>query len=377
MSQTVHWLGAGLSSGSGIRELARSGRPLVLWNRTVEKARAALGGSAGGPSVRVERFDLAAFAADLRAGDVAVSMLPAPMHPEIAKLCLERRAHLVTTSYLSDAMRSLDPQARAAGVSFVNESGLDPGIDHLFAHKLVAEYRRSSAFDEGKELEFVSYCGGIPKVPGDFKYKFSWSPVGVLRALTNTARYVAQGREKTVSRCWDDISRMDILGETFEVYPNRDSVPYLAEYGFKASWKTKAFVRGTIRLSGWAQAWRPIFDMIPAATPRDLERVSAELWEKHQYREGEQDRVVLYVSLKAVGKGKTPWSRFYALDECGSGSETAMSRLVSLPAVFAAESVLEGRAPRGVSGAPKDEAEIGLWLKRLEGRGVRVLSGAY
>ena len=373
-SATVHWLGAGLSSGAGIRELARSGRPLVLWNRTVEKARAALGGLASG--ARIEALDLKAVGEDLKPGDIAVSMLPADMHPDVARLCLGRGAHLVTTSYLSDAMKALGAQAREAGLSFLNESGLDPGIDHLFAHTLVAEYRRSERFDPSNELEFVSYCGGIPKVPGDFKYKFSWSPVGVLRALTNKARYVSGGTEKTSSRCWEDLSRLDILGERFEVYPNRDSVPYIADYGFEPSWKVSTFVRGTIRLSGWAAAWKPIFDAIPSATPQDLQRMSAELWDKHAYRDGEEDRVVLYVALMASAKGKAVWSKYYALDECGSGSDTAMSRLVSLPAVFAAESVAEGRAPKGVSGAPKDEAEIGRWLARLEERGVRVRAGS-
>ncbi len=371
MTNTVHWLGAGLSSGAGIRELARSGRPLILWNRTVEKARAVLG--SGG--ARVERYDSAGLEAALAPGDIAVSMLPAPMHPEIAKICLARKAHLVTTSYLSDAMRAFDAPAKALGLSFLNESGLDPGIDHLFAHKLLAEYRADPNFNSANELDFVSYCGGVPAVPGDFKYKFSWSPVGVLRALTNPARCVEDGLEKKTARVWDNVSRLEILGEPFEAYPNRDSVPYLAEYGFEPSWKVRTFVRGTLRLGGWAEAWKPIFDMIPAASPADLERLSAELWDKHAYRDNEQDRVVLYVALKASSAGKTAWSRYYALDERGSGADTAMTRLVSLPAVFAVEGVATGRAPHGVSGAPKDLAEIERWLARLKAAGVHLLGG--
>lgn len=367
---TVHWLGAGLSSGAGIRELARSGRRMVLWNRTPEKARAALALAGESPNARVEAFTLGGLEKALAPGDIVVSMLPAPMHPEIARCCLGRKANLVTTSYLSDAMRALDGQAKALGLSFVNESGLDPGIDHLFAHKLVAEYRAWPGFGAGQELEFVSYCGGIPKVPGDFKYKFSWSPVGVLRALTSPARHIEDGREKTVSRVWEAVRRLEILGERFEAYPNRDSVPYLAEYGFESSWSVRTFVRGTLRLDGWAGAWEAIFDRIPTATPQELERISAELWDKHAYRDGEQDRVVLYVALKASTGGKAFWSGHYALDECGSGADTAMTRLVSLPAVFAVEGVAEGRAPLGVSGAPKDAAEIARWLARLKAAGV-------
>lgn len=364
----IHWLGAGLSSGPGIRALAASGKPFTLWNRTPEKARAAMPPNA--PSgAQVRRYAPEDFKKALAAGDIVVSMLPANMHPEVAELCLLKKAHLVTTSYVSDAMKALHAKAKAAGLSFVNECGLDPGLDHLLAHLLVAEYRAAKEYDARNVLSFRSYCGGVPKVGGDFLYKFSWSPLGVLRALKNRATYLSGGKKKTVSHPWEDLSTFPLNGEAFEVYPNRDSMGYLEEYGFDSDWHVDTFVRGTMRLSGWSKAWKWIFDLIPTATDADLEKLSADLWTKHAYKPGEQDRVVLYVGLEAKRDGKTVWSRSYALDECGAGSETAMARLVSLPATFAVAAIAGGTAP-GVSGAPKKVEEAMLWLGELKKLGI-------
>jgi hypothetical protein len=135
----VPWRGAGLSSGPGIRRAARL-FPLTLWNRTVKKAEEALDGVMIS-DVEVRALEVQALSKQLRPGDIVVSMLPAPMHPEFAGLCLETGAHFVSTSYISDAMRKLDAPARAKGLSFINEAGLDPGLDHLLAHQIVAEFR--------------------------------------------------------------------------------------------------------------------------------------------------------------------------------------------------------------------------------------------
>lgn len=367
----IHWLGAGLSAGPGIRRIAESGRRLTLWNRTIEKASAALEGIKPASTVETRRFSLQEFQRALQADEIVVSMLPATMHSEIAELCLAKKAHLVTTSYISDAMRAYHDEACANGLSFVNESGLDPGIDHLLAHLLVSEYRESPAFSPRNSLVFRSYCGGFPKHAGDFRYKFSWSPTGVLRALTNRAQFIREGREMRVDRAWEAVSELTLLGETFEVYPNRDSLPYLREYEFDESWKISEFVRGTIRLGGWSKAWASIFEQISVSTPESLERLGAELWSKYAYHEGEEDRVVLYVSLEARDGDKLSWSRFYALDESGTGRDTAMARLVSLPATYAIESIEQGAAPKGVSGAPRDKTEILRWKTALLREGVK------
>lgn len=371
---TVHWLGAGLSSGPGIRRIAASGTPLILWNRTIERAHAVFEGQKPGANVQVRALDQKKLEEAVGAGDVVVSMLPAPMHPDFAAMCLAKKAHLVTTSYVSDAMRGFHDKAKAAGLSFVNECGLDPGIDHVFAHLLVQEFKKHPEYDSSLKLEFRSYCGGIPAVPNDFKYKFSWSPAGVLRALTNQARFVEGGDVRTSNAVWEVVKPMDILGETFEVYPNRDSTIYLDEYHFDKSWNVNTFVRGTIRLGGWKKAWAHLFEMIPTATAQKIEDTGAELWKKHAYAEGERDRVVLFVELKALRDGKEVVRIHYALDETGTGSDTAMARLVSLPATFAVDAILKGNAPLGVSGAPEDRPSIEEWFRHLRAEGVKILT---
>jgi hypothetical protein len=373
----VHWLGAGLSSGPGIRRLASWGKPLTLWNRTVKKAEEVLA-AVDMKSADVRAFDPSALRAALAAGDVVVSMLPAPMHPEIAGLCLDAGTHFVSTSYISEAMRALSDAARARGLSFLNECGLDPGLDHMLAHKLVAALRASPAFDPQRdEVSFFSYCGGFPKHPNDFKYKFSWSPLGVLRALKSPARAIRDGGPFDAPQPWKAVTPFRTVREDFEVYPNRDSVPYLGEYHFDPAWKVRDFVRGTIRLKGWSAAWSDVFKTIETADEAALVRLSEELWSRHAYAPGEPDRVVLSVGLVARRpSGDTSFESTWVMDEAGTPARTAMGALVSLPASLAVEWVLAGDAPRGVHGAPESPELIDAWFAALEREdGLRVVAG--
>ena len=131
---TIHWCGTGLSSIPGLRRLIEAGHPVTVWNRTVEKARAEVGDL----TQDIRAFSLEALGAALKPGDIAVSMLPADQHVGIAKLCLEKGANFCSSSYIAPEMRALDEAFREAGLVSVNEVGLDPGIDHLMAHDLVA-----------------------------------------------------------------------------------------------------------------------------------------------------------------------------------------------------------------------------------------------
>lgn len=361
----VHWLGAGLSSVPGIQAVAKSGVDLVVWNRTLEKAKVAIQGFESA-KVEARPYTQDALTTVLSAGDIVVSMLPATMHPEIAKLCLEKRAHLVTTSYISPAMKELHDAAVAKGLCFVNEAGLDPGIDHLFARELMREYRASKAYHSKATLFFRSLCGGFPEEAGEFRYKFSWSPLGVLRALRNKARYIKSGVTKIADQPWKDLFSFEWQGEKFEAYPNRDSIPYLEEYGFDPTGRNVGeFIRGTLRLSGWAKAWEKIFDRVENGTDAELEKLSNDLWTKYRYEEGERDRVVLYVGLRAEVEGQEVWSGVLGLNEYGVGAHTAMARTVSLPASFAVSAIQGGRSPLGVSGAPMDDAETQRWFQAL------------
>jgi saccharopine dehydrogenase-like NADP-dependent oxidoreductase len=299
---TIHWCGTGLSSGPGLRTLLAAGHDVVVWNRTVDKAREVVGDLT--TDIRV--YDIDALEAALERGDVAVSMLPADQHVGIAERGLKRGAHFVSSSYIAPEMRALDAAFRARGLVSVNEVGLDPGIDHLLAHDLVARYRNSPAFDVDNVLSFTSYCGGVPKIANAFKYKFSWAPLGVLKALRSPSRSLLNFHERNVDRPWDAITTYDaplLVAESFEVYPNRDSYPFMGDYHFDPAWKVRDFVRGTIRLNGWAEAWAPVFAEVGPASEERLAAISAELVQRHSYEAGESDRVVLFVSLRAERDG--------------------------------------------------------------------------
>lgn len=365
---TIHWCGTGLSSVPGLRRLIEGGHKVVVWNRTVEKAREAVGDL----TQDIRPYSLDALAAALQAGDVAISMLPADQHVGIAKVCLEKGAHFVSSSYIAPEMRALDADFRAKGLCSVNEVGLDPGIDHLMAHDLVARYRASDAYHADNVLSFTSYCGGVPKNPNPFRYKFSWSPLGVLKALRSPSRSLKNFSELRVNRPWDAITAYDAplpTPESFEVYPNRDSYPFMQDYRFDPAWKVRDFVRGTIRLNGWAEAWTPVFREIetlegPAGDAR-LAEMAAEFWSKNAYDEGEPDRVILFVSLKAERDGKTVWHEEWALDAWGDARGTAMARLVSIPVSLAVESVLSREIPAGVHAAPHDPKLLTRWMGEI------------
>lgn len=362
---TVHWCGTGLSSVPGLRRLIQDGHTVTVWNRTVEKAHKAVGDLID--DIRV--FDPAALAVVVEPGDVVVSMLPGDWHVQLAQLAIDHGAHFVSSSYIAPEMRALDAAAKMAGVALVNEVGLDPGIDHLMAHHLVAEYRKSPAYNAENVISFKSYCGGVPKVANAFRYKFSWAPVGVLKALRSPSRSIRHHTELEVKRPWDAITRYDAplpQPEAFEVYPNRDSLPFMADYQFESTWPVKEFVRGTLRLNGWTDAWAHIFAEVGTASDDRLTEMAAELLEQNAYAPDEPDRVVLCVDLLAEKDGRPVWHKTYVMDAWGDARGTAMARLVSVPVSLAIEAVLNREIPAGVSPAPHDPRLVERWLEEVQ-----------
>ncbi|WP_425051340.1 saccharopine dehydrogenase family protein [Psychromarinibacter sp. S121] len=362
---TIHWCGTGLSAIPGLRKLIADGHRVTVWNRTVDKAQDAVGDLTDD----IRAFDLDAVTDAVAKGDVIVSMLPTDWHVPLAKLAIAKGANFVSSSYIAPEMRALDDSARTAGVALVNEVGLDPGIDHVMAHWLMADYRASGAYNPKNTLSFLSYCGGVPKISNAFRYKFSWAPAGVLKALRSPSKSIRDFTELEVKRPWDAITSYTAplpQPESFEVYPNRDSLPFMAEYGFEQGWPVKEFVRGTLRLNGWADAWSDIFAEIetlkgPEGDARIAE-LSAELWEKNAYDEDEPDRVVLCVDLKAEDHGKPVYHKTYVMDAWGDARGTAMARLVSEPVALAVEAVIAREIPAGVSAAPKDPKLVARWM---------------
>jgi len=363
--QHIHWLGTGLSSIPGIRRLAKNYDNLTIWNRTLEKAEQSIN-HVNKDNVVAKKFDMQALSNLLEVGDIVVSQLPADHHLSIAKLSLEKKCHFATSSYISPDMKTLDNDVKKSDLVFVNEVGLDPGIDHFFSHLLVKKLKDTNLSD--LDVTYHSYCGGFPAIPNDFKYKFSWSPVGVIKALNNNAKFV-RNFETVIETPYKNVGKYRVNNEIYEAYPNRDSTPYITEYKFDPQWKTQEFVRGTLRLNGWESAWADIFKMLDNKSPdldKEIDNLGSELWKKHPYLSEEQDRVVLFVKLLANKDNKEVFNGFYFLDEKGSGENTAMGKLVSITLSCAIDLIIQNKMPYGVQAAPHDENLINYFFKTFE-----------
>ncbi len=184
--------------------------------------------------------------------DITVSLLPYKYHADVAIVCLRHRKSLVTTSYVQPEMMTLNEAARNSGILLLNEAGLDPGIDHMTAMKIIDHIHDKG----GKVEEFYSLCGALPSpeaATNPLKYKFSWSPKGVILASRNSALYLKKG-EKVFIPPADLFKRrfnynFPGIGD-LDVYPNRDSISYIDIYGIP---ETKTMYRGTFRYKGWCE----------------------------------------------------------------------------------------------------------------------------
>ena len=370
--KNIHWLGSGLSSIPGIRRLASNNYNLTVWNRTLSKAEKSID-HVKTDNVAAKTFNINEIADKVEQGDIIVSQLTASMHLDIAKICLEKKCHFVTTSYLTPDIKNLNEEAVAQNLIFINEVGLDPGIDHFFSHLLVQELKSLNLND--LSVSYKSYCGGIPAVPNDFKYKFSWSPVGVIKALNSPAKFIQHFEEKLVSQPYKEVKNYLINNENFEAYPNRDSLPYIEEYLFSPEWKIKEFVRGTLRLNGWTLAWKEIFNMLEkqdANIEEQIQQKSDELWNSYRYDKDEEDRVVLWVNLEAEQQDKKVFSSTYQLDEKGSGENTAMAKLVSITLSAAVDLMVQNKLQPGVQAAPSNKRIIDYFFKILSDYSIKI-----
>jgi saccharopine dehydrogenase (NADP+, L-glutamate forming) len=251
-------LGAGLSTTSLIRYLLeKSGDhnwQVTLGDIDLNRARKKINGNPNGVAVTFDVFNEEQRDLFISSSDIVISMLPARMHQLVAVNCLKNRKHLVTASYVSEEIKQMNEQARKLGILFLNEIGLDPGIDHMSAKKMIDRIKA-----EGGKLDiFESNTGGL--VAPDFdnnpwRYKFTWNPRNVILAGQNGARFLHNGKFKYIPyhkifQRYEIIKVLD-LGE-FEVYPNRDSLKYKEEYGLD---EISTMFRGTIRRPGFCDAW--------------------------------------------------------------------------------------------------------------------------
>ncbi|MEU3416670.1 saccharopine dehydrogenase family protein [Streptomyces sp. NPDC006658] len=364
-SGTVHWVGAGLSTGSGLAALCATAGRVLLWHHTTDRAADAL--ARRGLTGRAEPRALApdVLAAALEPGDVVVSMLPAARHAGLLAACVRAGAHFACSSYAAPDLLAHTDAARAAGLTVLTETGLDPGVDHLFAHSLIGRARARIGAHTPASYRLTSYCGGIPAVPDGFRYRFSWAPLGVLNALRSPARYLQDGTETTVGRPWEATRPLVLAGERFEAYPNRDSVPFIARYDLPAAWIPHTFVRGTLRPDGWREAWEPVFAELTEGDDERIAALARKLAAAYPATEADRDRVVLSVRLEVdAGRGGV-WTGAYLLDLTGGTEESAMARCVSRPLALGVRHILDGSLPAGLHRAAETPQRADRWLAEL------------
>ena len=251
-------LGAGRSSSALIDYLLQQASDRN-WRVTVgdvseASARERVGNS---PHAKAIQFDIQqeASTAIIADCDLVVSVLPAIFHPVVAKKCLEFGKHLLTASYVSPEMRSMDESARKKGLLFLNECGLDPGIDHMSAMQVMDRIR-----EEGGELySFESFTGGLiaPETDPDnpWRYKFTWNPRNVVMAGQSTAKFLQEKQYKYIpyQQLFKRITPVNVPGYgQYEGYANRDSLSYRTLYGLE---NISTMLRGTLRNEGFCSAW--------------------------------------------------------------------------------------------------------------------------
>lgn len=192
---------------------------------------------------------------EIQQADIVISMLPAHLHIEVAKDCVFYKKNMITASYISEEMKSLDFQAKENQIVLMNEIGLDPGIDHMSAMKVIDEIRAKG----GNIILFESFCGGLVAPESDtnmWNYKFTWNPRNVVLAgQGGAAKFIQEGTYKYIpySKLFRRTEFLEVEGYgRFEAYANRDSLKYRSVYGLD---EALTCYRGTIRRVGYSRAW--------------------------------------------------------------------------------------------------------------------------
>jgi saccharopine dehydrogenase (NADP+, L-glutamate forming) len=241
--------------------LDKAGISVTIGNRTLETAQKLAGKFKNTSAISIDVQDQAALEAEVAKYDVTISLIPYTFHTKVIEACIKAKKHVVTSSYVSPAIQELDAKCKEAGITVMNEIGLDPGIDHLYAVKTIDEVHKAG----GKILSFLSYCGGLPAAEASdnpLGYKFSWSSRGVLLALKNSAKFYKNGKIEEVSS--EDLMNSakpfhtGYQGYNFVAYPNRDSTVYRQRYAIP---EAETVIRGTLRYAGFPEFVKVILDI--------------------------------------------------------------------------------------------------------------------
>jgi saccharopine dehydrogenase-like NADP-dependent oxidoreductase len=248
-------LGAGYVARPLVQYLSElSDLTIVVADKNPQKAEQLVADSPAASSMGMDIADTRRLEEAIAGAHVVVSLLPWELHPQIAAHCLSQGRHLVTASYVKEEMEALDAPAREKGLLFLNEMGVDPGIDHMAAMKVIDTVKDAG----GEIISYYAYCGGLPALENNnnpLGYKFSWSPEGAMLAATNDGRYLKDGKiiEIPGNRLFEHYWLTDIPhAGVFEAYVNRDALPYLKLYGIETA---NSVYRGTLRNIGYCETW--------------------------------------------------------------------------------------------------------------------------
>lgn len=408
--QKVLILGAGMVVKPIVTYLLEKKYHVTVATRTKSKAEEMIAGFSNGTAVAWTIEQEAELEKMIQDHDLTVSLLPWVYHIMVAEKCIQYKKNMVTTSYVKPEMKALHQQAIDAGIIILNELGLDPGIDHMGAMRIIDHVHNKG----GKIEEFYSICGALPApeaADNPFKYKFSWSPKGVVMAGNNDGKYLRHG--KTVEVPTEDLFKNPLSVDfpevgKLEIYPNRDSMPYIELYGIP---ETKTMMRGTFRHPGWCESidamkalklittdtydftgktyadmvamligetsgkniqskvaaflgikedayaikameWLGLFENTPMNRQKDtpFEITSDLMIEKMELGREERDMVAMqHVFLAAYPDGKKEVIKSSMLDFGTLATDTAVARTVALPAAVGVEMILSGDiAEKGV-----------------------------
>ena len=397
-------LGAGMVSKPIVVYLLNKGYQVTLGDLDQSKAQTIIGNNPNGKAIRFNVKNEELLNRIVQDHDITVSLLPWIFHPTVAKCCLAHKKNMVTTSYVKPQMQAMDQQAKEAGVIFLNEIGLDPGIDHMSAMRIIDHIHNKG----GKVDEFYSFCGALvaPEVEKNpFNYKFTWAPKGVVMAGNNDGKYLMKGRVVEVPT--EDLFKKPIkmhccdVGD-MEVYPNRDSLPYIELYGIP---EAQTMMRGTFRYPKWcdvidafkkigllgsekmemqqlsyaqmlakligaenaesiqekvanflgrptnsdpmvALEWLGLFSSTPIGREEDspFEVVSDIMIDKMMIKDNERDMVVMqHTFVASYPNGQKEVIRSRMLDFGTPKTDTSIARTVALPAACAVEMIRENK----------------------------------
>lgn len=402
--KTVLVLGAGLVTRPLVDYLLKHDIRVKVASRTVSKAETLISGHPNGEAIQwtVDHEDK--LKEMIKDSDLVVSLLPANFHPVIAEHCIELGTNMATTSYVSPQMKALDAPAKENNIIILNECGVDPGIDHMSAMRIVHDVKSNG----GKITSFMSYCGGLPAPEANTNplgYKFSWSPKGVLLAGKNDAKYRKDNEEVNIEGkdLFDNHWEVNVPGfGKLEGYPNRDSLDYIDTYGFEG---ISTMFRGTLRNTGWCETLKAIVDLDYVATAEKdwsgktfadlgwellgqtpdgdlraafadklgieknsfildnfewlglfsevtlpiekggaIDVLTATMLDKMSYNEGERDMLVLYHNFIAeYPNGKKKEITSTMIDYGIPNGDSSMSRTVSLPVAIGVRMILEDK----------------------------------